>query len=119
MNNSNFKSKGFVFILEAIIALVIFALILSSFTSPSSNYSLKELAIIQQSNDLLRVWSAKETNTSEMITDTKLLFKEKATLKINQNIVLKGNEGKNCYTTLGEIITNTLNSNNIEITVCE
>jgi len=65
--------KGIVFSFESFIALLFFVTILLSMNYETNN-SLKELLILEQENDLLKIWSINFPSTSEMITDSKLLF---------------------------------------------
>jgi hypothetical protein len=105
-----------VFSLEAIIALTLFALILLSIPQPQTT-TLKELLITQQENDLLRVWSAKETNTQEMIQDTKKLFGENAELYLNGTKLCSAEKKTNSISTEGTIVDAFLNENKIRIIV--
>ena len=109
-------NKGFVFTFESIIALLLFALMLYAIPA-QNNSNLKELLIIQQSNDLLRVWSQIYPTNEEMISDTNLIFQNKAILKIN-NIELTNCSGTNKIATEGVILDQLLNENKITIIVC-
>lgn len=119
--NNNFKKmnkKGFIMTLDAAISFLLLVLIIISF-SHQEEYSLKELAIIQQENDLLRVWSAKETSEGEMIKDITWLFEEAGVLYINEKKVY-GNEKENCISSSTEILNRqTLVEKNITIAVCK
>ena len=122
MNKRN-KEQGFAFVFQSIIAIIILALFLIPLQQESPN-SLKELQIIQQENDLFRVWSAKETTENEMIQDTKLLFGEKAEPTIDSRKVLttglSENVKLNCISSDAQIVTKPfLTEKNITITVCE
>jgi hypothetical protein len=109
-------SKGFVFSLEAGIALLLFTLML--FALPQTKtHTAKELALVQQENDLLRVWSAKETRESEMIQDVKLMFGTNATLWVNEKQVLQGQIKKNSISTEGIILNALLQEQKIRIIV--
>jgi len=70
---NNFNAKAFVFSLEALIALLLFGLILFSLPLQKP-LSLKEVLVVQQQDDLLRVWSYDFPFESEMVTDAKKLF---------------------------------------------
>lgn len=50
------KSKGFVFSMEATLSLILIGLMILSLQAPRS-VSLKEVLIVQQENDLLKIWS--------------------------------------------------------------
>ena len=65
--------KGIVFSFESFIALLFFVTILLSMNY-ETNTSLKELLILEQENDLLKIWSVNFPNKGEMINDSKLLF---------------------------------------------
>ncbi|MFA5931252.1 MAG: hypothetical protein WC821_02990 [archaeon] len=110
------KNKGFVFALEAAISLLLFALMLFSLPI-QNNFSLKELAIVQQENDLLRVWSAKETKESEMINDTKQLLGENAELWVGAKQILTTQVKKNSISSEGIILNSALQENKIKIIV--
>jgi hypothetical protein len=105
-----------VFALEAAISLLLFALMLFSLPI-QNNFSLKELAIVQQENDLLRVWSAKETKESEMINDTKQLLGENAELWVGAKQILTTQVKKNSISSEGIILNSALQENKIKIIV--
>ena len=65
--------KGIVFSFEALIALLFFATILITLHFGETN-SLKELLVLQQENDLLKVWSSDFPNEEQMIIDTQMVF---------------------------------------------
>jgi len=116
MQNRKKLNKGFVFTFEAILALLLFVLIL--FTIPTQiNTNLKELLITEQANDLLRVWSQTYPTESQMIFDTKLIFENKASVIIN-NKELTTCTGKNKIATEGTLLNNFLLENRITIIVC-
>lgn len=109
-------NKGFVFTFESTLTLLLFALML--FAIPTQkNTNLEELLILQQSNDLLRVWSQNYPTEIEMINDTKLVFQDKAIVKLN-DIELTKCSGKNKIATQGIILDNFLVENKITIIVC-
>ena len=110
------NQKGFVFSLEATLALILFGLML--FTLPQvQTTSLKELAITQQANDLLRVWSAKETNENEMILDTQKLFGQNAEVWINEKQILSAQKKKNAIASEGTILDEALNEKRVKVVV--
>ena len=110
------REKGFVFSLEATLSLLLFALMLFALP-PQESFSLKELAATQQANDLLRVWSAKQTNETEMISDTKILFENNAELWINETQLLSAEKKKNSIATEGIILNEKLFEKNIKLIV--
>jgi len=116
LQNQRNLNKGFVFTFETIIALLLFALMLFSITV-QKNPNLEELIIMQQSNDLLRVWSQIYPTNEEMISDTNLIFQNKAMLKINE-LELTNCSGTNKIATEGVILDQLLNENKITIIVC-
>ncbi len=105
--------KGFVISIEAVISLIIFSLIILSIALPQK-VSLIELSIIQQQNDLLRVWGTKETTEQEIINDAKQLLGENVSLIINSKEVLLGKKTNTCYSSSGEMIYET---GKMEITI--
>ncbi|MFA6064723.1 MAG: hypothetical protein WCW44_03215 [archaeon] len=111
-----FSKKGFVFSLEATISLILFVLLLIALPT-HQNSSLKELLILQQENDLLRVWSAKESSPQEMLMDTKLLFGETGELWINETQLNKAKSEKNSIASEGIILDNSLVENKIRLIV--
>lgn len=66
-------NKGFIFSLEATLALIIFGTALLFLFQPTE-ISLKEVIILQQSNDLLKVWSIDYPTASEAINDCEQMF---------------------------------------------
>ena len=116
MQNQRNLNKGFVFTFEAIIALLLFALMLYAIPL-QKNSNLEELLIIQESNDLLRVWSQNYPTNEEMIFDTTLIFQNKAILKLNDR-ELTNCSGTNKIATNGVILNQLLNENKITIIVC-
>lgn len=112
----NHENKGFVFALESTISILLFALMLFSLPT-QNNFSLKELAITQQENDLLRVWSAKETSESEMIKDTKELLGENVELWVGTKQILTAQSKKNSISIEGIILNSALQENKIKIIV--
>lgn len=116
MQNQKRLIKGFVFTFESILALMLFALMLFSIPQ-ENNPTLKELIILQQSSDLLRVWSQIYPTEEEMIKDAKTIFSNNVSLKINGSEVLTC-EGKNKLSQEGVLIDKMLNENKIIIIIC-
>lgn len=110
------KENGFVISIEAVLSLVIFSLIILSINFPK-DISLIELAIIQQENDLIRVWSAKETNEQEMIIDAKKVLGENVSLSVNSKEILLGKKTNNCYSSNAELIYQS-GKKEINLTTC-
>jgi len=118
MHHRKLKSqlKGFVFSLEATISLMLFLLMLTTLPA-QQNSTLKELLIVQQENDLLRVWSTKETSVQEMIYDTNLLFGESGEVWVNDKQLSKAKIAKNTIASEGIILDNLLNEKKVKIIV--
>jgi hypothetical protein len=112
----NSLKKGFVFTFESILTLLLFALMLYSIPA-EKNFTLKELLITQQADDLLRVWSQSYPNESEIIEDTKMMFGNNAKISLNGKEILNC-EGTNKISIEGIILDDTLNENNLNITIC-
>ena len=115
-NKLNARSKGFVLTFEAIITTLIFSLLLLSI-SQTPLQTLKELTILQQANDLLRVWSATNTNESEMITDLKSVFENNADLWINSEVKFWGQKKNEAVATEGIILDYALNEIKVKIII--
>ncbi|MDD4250680.1 MAG: hypothetical protein PHX27_00630 [Candidatus ainarchaeum sp.] len=90
MNNKTNSQKGFLISLEAIIAILMFSIVLLSISFPKQE-SFSDLIIIQQENDLLRVWSKNSINENEMIQDAKLFF-DNFQIQIDNKKILIGKE---------------------------
>jgi len=110
------NKKGFVFSLEATLALTLFGLML--FTLPQIQMtSLKELAISQQENDLLRILSAKESSENEISLDAQELFGQNAEVWINEKQILFAQKKKNAIASAGIILDPELNEKQVKIVV--
>ena len=116
MQDQKRLTKGFVFTFESIIALILFALMLFSIHQ-ENNPTLKELIILQQSSDIIRVWSQIYPTEEEMIKDSKTIFSNNVSLKINGKEVLTC-EGKNKLSQEGILLDKMLNENKIIVTIC-
>jgi len=108
--------KGFIFSFEAILSLLLLLLMIC-FLPAQPNLSLKELACIQQANDLLRIWSLEETSESEMISDTKLVFENNAQVMMDEKIIYDNPKKNNSISTQGEILDEGLSARMVKITV--
>jgi len=108
--------KGFIFTMEAALSLLMLALMIASLPQPNA-FSLKELAITQQANDLLRVWSAKSTAETEMISDTNKMFLGNAELWIRGTKLLGSSIKNNSIATEGILIDGLLNEKKVKIIV--
>ena len=76
------NQRGFVFTLESTIAILVFSLLLLTISFPASN-SMTELLVIQQANDLLKVWSVTYPSNNEIVFDTRELFGSNASVSVN------------------------------------
>ncbi len=108
--------RGIVFCFEALIALLLFGTILITIPSIKEN-SLKELLIIQQENDLLRVWSVDFPEQYEMISDTKIMFDNFELFLDEEKIYQNGIVGENSIASEGIIVDNFLIERKIRIVV--
>jgi uncharacterized protein HemX len=111
--------KGFVFSFEAVISALILGLALIA-TSQQQTISLKEVLLLQQENDLLKVWSAEEKfpSEAEMVADANLFFRENCDLTVNgMEILTSKGKGKNCVSSEGKILDDSLSEKNILIKV--
>lgn len=114
-------SRGFAISFEALISLFAFFLLLSAIHvgSQVQAQSLKELYLLQKSNDLLKVWALKhDFSSGELLSDLAFVFPENC-------VVLKQNKiPLNACKATGSFITATagvfdafLNLQEIELTV--
>ena len=115
-SRSTASPKGYIFTLEAGVSILLFMLMLSTLPQVRSE-STKELALVQQANDLLRVWSAKETSEQEMVEDTKLVFGKSTELWINQKQTLIGQIKNNSISTEGILLNAQLQEQKVKITI--
>ncbi|MEI7961755.1 MAG: hypothetical protein WCI04_05460 [archaeon] len=112
----NKNGKGFVLSLDAIISFLILTLLITTIPQnpPQSN---KELAALQQENDLLRVWSAKTTNAWEMASDLNEMLGNRAELWINEKQITFSIKTNNAIATEGIIINEELEEDKVKIVV--
>jgi Tfp pilus assembly protein PilV len=111
-------NRGFVFSLEAVISALLLAIaILALFQHQT--FSFKELAILQQENDLLKVWSAKFPSEQEMISDAEQLFDKNFKIIFNgEKVTCEAGEGKNCVSSEATLLDDYLNEKNVAIKIC-
>ncbi len=109
-------NKGFIISFEAGLSLIMFSLILISFSFPN-NESFKDLIVLQQSNDLLKIWSKNFPTEDEMINDASQFFKN-ASILINKNELTIGKKclGNNVASE-AIIFDDHLNKKNVRIIV--
>ncbi|MDD3084087.1 MAG: hypothetical protein PHP82_03630 [Candidatus ainarchaeum sp.] len=113
---NNFNKKGFIISLEASFSLLMFSLILISISFPI-NESFKELIIVQQENDLLKIWSKKFPTEEEIIQDTKMLFQNASIFLDEKEIIIGKKCSGNSLANEAMIFDNQLNEKNIRIIV--
>ncbi len=110
------NKKGFVISLEAGFSLIMFSLLLLSISFPK-NESFKELIILQQENDLLKVWSKQFPTETDILNDSQKMF-ENASIIVNEK---EFQIGKKCFgnnvSSSAEIFDNQLNKKSIRIIV--
>jgi len=120
MNNADGErsERGFVFSLEAVVALLLFGMLLLTTAQPKP-VSIKELLILQQENDLLKVWSAHYPSEGEIIADTRLLFGGTAEVKVDGKVVAgaQGNGKGKAISSEGIIIDDLLQEKKFLVTV--
>jgi len=70
------RAEGFLFSLEALLALLLFALLLLSFPKALfQKTSLEELYVLQKADDLLKVWSVERNfSKEELLSDIAFVF---------------------------------------------
>ncbi|MFA5763735.1 MAG: hypothetical protein WC915_02895 [archaeon] len=107
-------NKGFVLSFEAALTLILFSLILLSVPQPKTE-SFTELIILQQENDLLKIWS-KDYSPLEMIKDIKTNFTN-ASLFIDEIQLVNGNITKNSIASEGVLLDLILIEHKVRIVV--
>ncbi len=110
------RKKGFAFSFEAIISLMLFSLMLFTLSTPKQT-TLKELIILEQENDLIKVWSATNWNEQTLIKDTQTIFGKNAEVWINEKNILQSETKKNSIASEGTLLDTSLNENKVKIIV--
>jgi len=110
-------NRGFVFSLEAALALVAIASAII-FLPQVENISLEELMILQQENDLLKVWSYDPPSDGEANSDCALMFGEDYSLEIDGRQVKKVSCTKRAIASEAIIVNDLLMEQNFRIEVC-
>lgn len=108
-------NKGVIFSFEALISLILFALILISFPIIQET-SFRDLIAIQQANDLLKVWSY-DFKINEMKSDIEFVFNKNATLIIDNQIIYESPFLGERISVNGIILDDFLNERNIQIII--
>lgn len=112
---NKFSKKGFVFTLEASVSFLIFCLVCINFVS-TQNFSFSELIILQQENDLLKVWSINYPREEEAINDCKLLLGDFFELKINGKLIYSKKKMGNSISSSAVLLSENLSEVKFEIT---
>jgi hypothetical protein len=110
-----FSKKGFVFTLEACISFLIFCFVCINLAS-TQNFSFSELIVLQQENDLLKVWSINYPSDQDAINDCKLLLGEFFELKIGERIVYSKKKSENSVASSAVLLNENLYEVHFEIT---
>ena len=115
----NLNSRGQVFSLEAIISIIlVLMLIININFNINKNYT--QLTILQQENDLIKIWSYTNNNTDELITDAKKIFTY-FKIEVDKKIIFNNlNEltNKNCVVREEEINDSFFQFKKIKLNVC-
>jgi hypothetical protein len=116
LKNKKAFEKGFIISFEAVIAIIFFSLMLTSISFPKHE-SLKELIVLQQENDLLKIWSKNFPTENEIINDTKEFF-DNAKIIVNEKEILIG---KKCFgntvASQAEMFDKQLKKNKVELII--
>jgi len=108
--------KGIIFSFEACVSCLVFLLIL--LTMPSQpTVSLKELALFQQENDLLRVWSSEYPSYTEIEEDLKKLFLDAEVFVDSRRVAETGKEKANSIASEAIIIDSYLTERKFKLIV--
>jgi hypothetical protein len=110
------KIRGFVFSLEACIALIIFGLTCITLFQPTQ-VSLKELIVLQQENDLLKVWSVTYPTQLDSVKDCEQLFGDRFELKIDGILIHSFRENANSVSSSAILLDDSLSEKLFELTV--
>jgi len=109
-------NKGFIFSFEAAISMLLFGLMITMIF-PMQAVSLKELIILQQENDLLKLWSINYPSQNEMEIDAKQLFSDTELFVNNNNVFFTGNKKDNSVSSEAIIFDNYLNETKVRVVV--
>ena len=111
------NQKGFVFSLEATITILVFSLLLLTINFPPNN-SMNELLIIQQENDLLKIWSIDYPTNSEIVFDATELFGENGRVFVDGTIILNNTCFGETISSEAVILDDFLIKRNFVISIC-
>ena len=108
--------QGFAISFEAVFSALIFSLLILSINFPE-NESMKELIVVQQENDLLKLWSINFPSENEMINDCKRLFNNFDVYLDEKAVFKKENANKYSISREEIILDDNLNERKIRIVV--
>ncbi|MCX6801343.1 MAG: hypothetical protein NTZ73_04090 [Candidatus Diapherotrites archaeon] len=110
-------SKGFILSIEATISILLLGLALATMFQHQS-FSFKEITVLQQENDLLKIWGIKFPSDSEMIFDAKKMFGENFDIFVDGKQIFASKElHKNCVSSEATILDDSLKEKNFLIKV--
>ncbi|MEK6959408.1 MAG: hypothetical protein AABW59_05185 [archaeon] len=109
--------KGFVFSLEAALALVVIASAII-FLPQVESVTLDELMILQQENDLLKVWSYDPPSDIEAMADCTTMFGNNYSLTIDGRELVKKPCAKRAVASEARIVNELLLEQTFKIEVC-
>ena len=109
-----FNLKGFIISFETIFSILLFLLIILTINFPDQD-NFKDLLLLQQENDLLKVWSANYPTNQEIVTDTMLMF-DHVSVFLDEKEILKSN-GNQSISSEAVILDNSLNEHKFRIVV--
>ncbi|MDO8648059.1 MAG: hypothetical protein Q7R70_06645 [Candidatus Diapherotrites archaeon] len=113
-------SRGFAISFEALTSLFAFFLLLSAIPASNSQaQGLKELYLLQKSNDLLKVWALKhDFSTEELLSDLAFVFPENCVVLKQNKIPLNSCKATGAFITAkAGIFDSFLNLQEIELVV--
>ncbi len=111
------QNKGFIFSLEAAISVLLLGTALLTLFQPH-DASFKKLVVLQQENDLLKVWGMNFPGEKEMANDAKQLFAENFELFVEgKKTASAKSQKKNCVSSEAKITDKDLKEKKILIKV--
>ena len=110
----NKRKKGFIFSMEAALSLLLIGMMLLSLSTPHP-VTMKELLIIQQENDLLKIWSAQGFSETNALQDVKAAFGSNAELIVGGHVSTIN--GRNVISSEAVLLTDSLSEIRVRILV--
>ena len=110
------KNRGFVFTLEAIMAALLFCLVILSLQIGGGS-STKELIALQKADDLLVIWSINYPTTLEMKKDIDFVLNGKAAIFVDEELAVGSTRSVEAVSVSGVIFDELLNEHKIRIIV--